>query len=296
MHQYTVVVAVANPATVAKLIHTSALIAEEHDGRLLATSVVPSPDEGPGKPAHLEDAFGSAQNLVERAEHAAQAHGLTCESRVAVAQHIHEAIASVAEGADADLLVIGMSEGAHPTLAQSDIDFDRIVDAVAAHAPCNVLVAKFRNGLHFDRVLVPVESATDLSLTRQIIVPLYHQAGADVDFVHFAPTAAETEKALEQVNGWLNEASLDDCGSALVKVAPSPTAGIVHASDAYDVVVLGTPPLHMLKRQLLGSLAEQVVQEAHCTTLVLRSAGGPGSLFSGHPRPPRFCCQQEQDS
>ena len=276
VHQYTVVVAVANPATVAKLIQTSALIAAEYDGRLLAVSVVPSPDEGPGKPAHLDDAFGHAQNLVERAEHAAQARGLECESRVAVAQHIHEAITSVAEGADADLLVIGMSEGAHRTLADHNTDFDRIVDAVAAHAPCNVLVAKFRNGLHFDRVLVPIESSTDLSLTRQIVVPLYHQAGANVDFVHFAPTAAESQEALDQLNGWLNEASLDDYGSAVIRAGSTPTAGIVHVSDAYDVVVVGTPPLHTLRRKLLGSLAEQVVQEAHCTTLVMRSAGESG--------------------
>ncbi len=273
VHQYTVVVAVANPATVANLIHISALIAAEHDGRLICTSVVPSPDEAGEEPGPCGDAFTNAQDLVKRAQHAAQARGLESECRVAVGQHIHEGINNVAEAYDADLLVIGMSQHLHPTLTQSDLDFDRIVDAVAAHAPCNVLVARFEEDLRLDRALVPVARSTDPRLAREIIVPLYHQAGAEIDFVHFASAHEQTQEALDELNAVLNNAALDSYGRALVKISSDPAAGIIHASEAYNVVVVGTPPLHTLRRQLLGSLAEQVVQAAHCTTLVMRTAG-----------------------
>ncbi len=273
VHQYTVVVAVANPATVGELIETSAVIAKQHNGRLIATSVVPSPDEPEGESRHPEEAFSQAQNLVERAQHAAQARGLECERRVAVGQHIHEGITTVAEAYDADLLVIGMSERAHPTLAQCDLDFDRIVDAVAAHTSCNVLVAKFRGNLRFDRVLVPVARSTHLGLAREIIVALHHQVGAHIDFLHFAPTETAVPKALGRLQKWLNDAGLDGYGRALVKTASDPAEAIISASDAYDVVAVGAPPLHTLQRQLLGSLAEQVASTVHCTTLVMRTAG-----------------------
>ena len=275
VHQYTVVVAVANPATVGELIETSAVIAKQHNGRLIATSVVPSPDEPEGESGPPQEAFSKAQNLVERAQHAAQARGLSCERRVAVGQHIHEGLTTVAEAYDADLLVIGMSERVHPTLARSDIDFDRIVDAVAAHAPCNMLVAKFRGNLRFDRVLVPVTHSTHLGLAREIIIALYHQAGADIDFNQFAPTETGVAEALGQLHRWLNDAGLDSYGHSLVNIAPEPAEAIISASDAYDVVAVSTPPLHALQRQLLGSLAEQVVSTAHCTALVMRTAG-PG--------------------
>jgi nucleotide-binding universal stress UspA family protein len=263
---------VANPETVAKLANVATLMAIERQGRLVCASVVPSPDdERPSE--HHHDAFSSAQTLVERGAQTAQARGVECDRRVAVGEHIHEALAHIADAEDADLLVMGMSECAHPTLLECDLDFDRIVDAVAAHAPCNVLVAKFRDGMHFDRALVPVSRSTPVGLAREVVVAFHHQAATDIDFVYFAPTEELIQPALDELNHRLKDAELDHYGRALVKVSPNPANGIVHASDGYDLVVVGTPPLHVLRRQLLGSVAERVIQEAHSTTLVMRTVG-----------------------
>jgi len=253
---YTVVVALANPANVGELVHIAALVAAEHNGDLVATSIVHSLEEDGSASTPDPDAFSNAQTLVQRAQDAAEARGVPCQRRVAIAQHIHEGIAIITEAQEANLLVMGMSEQLHPSLETSEIEFDRIVDAVAAYVPCNILVAKFRDGARLDRVLVPVANYTDLSMAREVIIPLYHQA----------------QQARRELVQWLAEADLADCGEVTVQPSDKPAEGIIRASEAYDLVVIGTPPLHKLKQQLLGSVAEQVIDNVHCSTLVMRAA------------------------
>jgi len=269
---YTVAVALANPANIPKLIHLAALIATEYSGRLVVTSVVPAPDEEAPASGHDPDAFDKAQSLVQRGYEAALARGLQCERRVAVGQHIHEGIINVAEGHQANLLVMGMSESPHPSLAASDIEFDRVVDAVSAHAPCNVLVAKFRDGMHFDSALVWVSDHIDFRMAEQVIVPLHHQAGVEIEFVSFAASQQQVRPARIQVNQSLEEAGLTGYGHLTVQVGEETADALIEASKSYDLILLGTPPLHQLERRLLGSVAEQVVHNAYCTTLVMRPA------------------------
>jgi len=268
--EYTVAVALSNPANVPKLVHIAALIATEHSGRLVVTSVVPAPDEKP--PAVGSDAFDRAQTLVQRGYEAATARGLHCDRRVAVGQHIHEAIINIADGHQANLLVMGMSESAHPLLEASDIAFDRIVDAVSAHAPCNVLIAKFRDGMHFDTALVSASHHVDFKMAEQVIVPLRHQTGVDINFVTFAASQRRVRQARAQLSQWLAEAGLAEYGHVTVKLGKQTADALIEASKTYDLIVLGTPPLHQLERRLLGSVAEQVVHNALCTTLVMRGA------------------------
>ncbi len=270
MPEYTVAVALSNPANVPKLIHIAALIATEHSGGLVVTSVVPAPDEEALASGHDPDAFDKAQSLVQRGYEAALARGLQCERCVAVGQHIHEGIVNVAEAHQANLLVIGMSESAYPLLEASDIEFDHVVDAVSAHAPCNVLVAKFRDGMHFDSALVWISHHVDLQMAKQVIVPLHHQAGVDIEFVNFAASQRQAERARAQTDQWLEEAELTGYGHVTIQLGEPTADAIIQASKAYDVVIIDTPPLHQLERQLLGTVAEQVVHNALCTTLVMR--------------------------
>jgi len=270
---YTVVVALANPANVGELIHIAALVAAEYDGKLVATSVVHSLEEDGSASTPDPDAFSRAQTLVQRAQDAAKARGVECQKHVAIAQHIHDGIANITEAQEADLLLMGMSEHLHPSLEASEIEFDRIVDAVAAHVPCNVLIAKFRDDTRLDRALVPVTDYTDLSMAREVVIPLHHQAGTDIHFLAFAPSQQDPQQARQELAQWLAEADLADYGEVRVQTSDEPAEGIIRASETYDLIVIGTPPLHKLKQQLLGSVAEQVIGNAQCSTLVMRAAG-----------------------
>ncbi len=270
MPKYTVAVALSNPANVPKLIHLAALIAIEYGGELVVASIVPAPDED-GGPADA-DVFDKAQSLVQSACEAATARGLPCDRHVVVGQHIHEGIVNVAEGHQANLLVMGMSESPSSLHEAPDTEFDRMVDAVSAHAPCNVLMAKFRDGMHFDNALVGISDHIDFAMAQQIIVPLHHQAGVEIEFVSFVTSKQQVEQTHTQVKQSLEEAGLTDCGRLTVQVTQETADALIEASKSYDLLLIGTPPLYQLKHRLLGTVAEQVVHNAYSTTLVMRPA------------------------
>ncbi len=270
MSSYTVVVGVANPHTVSRLMHVACLLAQQFAGQIMVTSVVPPAGEARATD-NQQDPMSEADQILEQALDYAQTQQITCDSTVLVARQIHEGIIDVADAQQADVILVGFSEGPAPSL-QQDENFDRIIDALATHSPCHLLVAKFRNGQQFDKVLVPVAGELDFASTSELATALYHQEGASVDFVHFTPSVQEAEQKSQQLHDWLEASGAAQWSSAAMEVSDEPAQAIIDASAGYDAVIVGTPPLHTLRRQLFGSLGEQVANHAACTTFLVRSA------------------------
>ncbi len=268
MDDHVIVVAVSNPQTAPRLVYTASLVAREYEGRIVVTNVVPLA-AGAASDEQRAGRTTKAYELVERAEGWARNWGVPCESVVSLGEQVHEVIVDVAVAQRAELIVAGFSERDEPSL-QQDEEFDRIIDALAARAPCHLLVARFRNGERFSRALVALGSERNLALTRGIVTSLHHQAGTAIDFLNFVPDADRVEGARQEVAGWLEAAGLAECGAIRVEVSDSPHAAIVEASREYDVVIVGTPPLLSLRRRLFGSAAEYVADNARCTTFLVR--------------------------
>ncbi len=268
MDDHAIVVAVANPDTVSRLMYTASIVARESEGRIVVTNVVPLA-AGAASDRQRAERMTRAYELVEHAEDCARNWGLPCESVVSLGEQIHEVIVDVAVAQQAELIVAGFSERDEPSL-QQDEEFDRIIDALAAHASCDLLVARFRNGERFERALVALGSERNLGLTKSIVASLHHRAGAAIDFLKFVPDAGAVEGSRQEVAGWLEAAGLGGCGTIRVEISDNPDAAIVEASREYDVVIVGTPPLHSLRRRLFGSAAEYVADNALCTTFLVR--------------------------
>ncbi len=268
MNSYTIVVAVANPNTVDRLMHTACLIATQFAGRIMVTTVVsPTQPVSPSGDAPA-NRISQADQLLQQALDYAKMQEVACESTISLARQIHEGIVEVASAQQAHLVVVGFSQ--HDQLTWQPDNFDRIIDAIAAHSPCHLLVANFRNGEKFERVLVPIASQFNLDLTKDIVIALHYQGSATVDFVHFAASEEQVEHITEELAQWLDTAGVADCGTVRVQVNPKPAQAIVQASQDYDAVIVGTPPLHTLRRRLFGSIAEQVANDAACTTYLVR--------------------------
>ena len=268
MNPYTIVVGVANLQTLPRLMHTACLMAKQFGGRIVVASVVP-PATGDSSDSLSADPMTQADQLLGEALATAQTYGVACDSTISLARQIHEGIVDVAVAHQAKVILVGFSERQDQSLQQQD--YDRVIDALAAHSPCHLLVAKFRDGKRFNKVLVPVASELNLRLTSDIVTTLHHQAGASIDFIRFAPTAQEAEGSSQELGHWLEEAGVADCGTVTVDVTPEPTEAIVEASRNYDALIVGTPPLHALRRRLFGSVAEHIVNHAACTAYLVRS-------------------------
>ena len=128
MQGHDVVVALSNPANVARLVRLGCLMVNEFDGTVVGATVVtvnqeldPS-DDSP-------DRMGKANDLLAAAEEVAGEMGSRCEGRLALSRGIGEMLDELAEAHDAKAIIMGYSERPHPSAAEK---FERVIDDVAA--------------------------------------------------------------------------------------------------------------------------------------------------------------------
>lgn len=271
MQQHDVVVALSNPANVARLVRLGCLVANEFEGTVVGVTVVTvnhkmAPDDA------SPDRMSKANDLLDAAEATANEMGSRFEGRLALNRDIGEMLDEVAEAQSAKAIILGYSKRPHPSGTDN---FERLIDDVAAHSHCNLVVAHFKDRCEtYRKVLVPVATRINMDVRRDLIAALRNQAEAEINLVHFARDTDEAEGTCEDLEDWLAERGVSDWVAARVDIHADPKQAIVDASGDYDAVILGTPPLQMVRRRLFGSIPEFVAENADCTTLLVRQPEG----------------------
>lgn len=268
MSAYNVVVGVSNPATVARLVRVAAILAREYGGQVTAVAVVEMTDQEPPPGGTQHDRMSAGYELLNTAERVAGECGVPYQGRIAVGRPVAEVLDEVAQAQHARLIVVGYSN-AESTRPHSE-DFDRLIDEIADHASCDLLIARFRGPERFARVLAPVSGRLSMDIRREFLLALHRQFGARVEIVHFACSAEEGAVMQEELARWLAEREVHDLVELRVDVHPDPAAAIEAASADYDAVVLGTAPLYEVRRRYFGAVAEHVADHAACSTFLLR--------------------------
>ncbi len=270
MSDYTVVVAMANPQNVPSLMTLGCMMAQEFDGRVVGVTVVQMDYAAPDPDPECHDRMSRAYDILSAAEEIAEKRNVEFDGRLAVGREVHEILDDVAEAERAKLIIVGYSERQHPR--GDDSDFDRLIDEIAAHAPCDLAVARMRTPLKLDRVLVPVRTALNLDVRRDFVTAMHHVFGSEVDLIHFACSEEEVERLHDELEQWLIHRGVWDWVHLMVDVHDDPAQAIVDVSPKYDAVVLGTSPLHEVRRKYFGAVPEYVASHAKCSTFLLRTA------------------------
>ncbi len=268
MDNYTVVVGLGNPDNVDRLMHIGCMLANEYDGRVEAVTVVEMDCEAPEMTEDCHDRMSRAYGILDAAEAEAARHDAAYDGHLAVGREVAHVLDEMAEATDAALIIVGFSEREHPR--GDGAEFERLVDEIAHHAPCNLLVARFKGNPRYDRVLAPVRARLNLDVRRDLVVALQDQLGSDIDVVHFACNAHEAEEMTHKLQHWLAERNVRDRTNLRVEVREDPAEAIVEASADYDLVLLGTAPLHEVRRRYFGAVPEHVAEHASCSTFLVR--------------------------
>ena len=269
MSEYTVVVGLGNPENVDRLMRIGCMMANEYDGRVEGLTVVDMDCEAPESTQDCHDRMSRAYEILDMAEEAAEACGTDFEGHLAVGREVANVLDEMAAATGAELIIVGFSERLHPRGDSSD--FHRLVDEIAAHAPCNLLVARFVGETRYERVLVPVRERMNLDVRRDLVLALQDQFGSHVEVVHFASSESEAERMHGELEGWLGERGVSDHVKLRVEVREDPAAAIVEASANYDLVVLATAPLYEVRRKYFGPVTEHVANHAVCSTFLVRT-------------------------
>jgi len=269
MSEYTVVVGLGNPENVERLMCIGCMMANEYGGRVEGVTVVDIDCEAPEATPECHDRISRAYGVLETAGNMAEHCDAEFEGHLAVGREVAAVLDEMAEATDAELIVVGFSERDHPRGGGSD--FHRLVDEIAHRAPCSLLVARFVGDVSYERVLVPVRARLNLDVRRHLVVALQDQFHSAVDVVHFACNESEVEAKHDDLEEWLSERGVWDRVNLKVEVHQDPAQAIVEASESYDLVVLGTAPLHEVRRKYFGAVPEYVANHAACSTFFVRT-------------------------
>ncbi|MBX0296139.1 universal stress protein [Haloarcula nitratireducens] len=270
----TLLVPVANPETVERLLDTAIDIARGQSMRVVVLHVVEVPPQIPlsAGDSLLEDDGEEVRLLDEAVEQATDAD-VAVESRMRYARDVATGIVGAADVHDADALLVGWR--GRPR--RRNIILGSFLDRILGEAPCDVFVKRIRTpSRDVDSILVPVAGGSHCELAVELAGTIASQRDAVVHLLHVThpdadeSTQEDTSALLQNYGSSLSER---DVKTESTTLQSDHVAGAITDETAnHDLTVLGATRDPFLKRKLVGSVAEGVGRAAASSTILTRKA------------------------
>lgn len=151
-------------------------------------------------------------------------------------------------------------------------EFQRVIEAVAAEAPCQVIVARFAGIVHTERILVPITDDAELSTVGNVVRALGSVGNHRITLFRLAqPGSTEDELniSLYSLKAWAEKENLSPPVEFRVERSEARLGTILHEAAEHDLLVMAATQLKGLSRLFVGSLAEDVVQHSKKTMLIV---------------------------
>lgn len=270
----TLLVPIANPETVDRLMDTALDIARERSMRILAIHVVEVPPQVPlSEGRAVLDANGAEEKLLEYASERIAVADVEGETRMRYARDVATGIVSAVGDSQADTLLLGWR--GRPR--RRDIVLGGFIDSILADAPCDVFVKRIRSSSpEIGSILVPVSGGPHEELTLDLAGIIAAQHDASVHLVNVLPPNASEEREQQGTS------RLSDCATRLgerdlsvetLLVESDHIAGaLTDESSNHDLTILGATEKPLLKRKIVGSVAEGVGRSAASSVILARRA------------------------
>lgn len=270
----TLLVGVANPATIPRLMGLAADLALQTKTPIVVTNVVVVPGQIGLSAVKDSPMVRAARQLLSQAIRAASGRKVKVRGVVEVAREPSEGMVAAAESQKAQALLVGYSDQGTGS-ASAERAFDRIMHRVARAAACDLVVAKFRSEKK-EKVLVPVAGGgTNLRLTGALAKGLAESRDAEIQFLHVTAPDKDAQEAERQVTVLLEQKGLKDLGPLEVVSSDDPVATILERCKDYDVAIVGTDARASIAEAIFGSPAEDIADQAPCTVLLVRAVPQP---------------------
>jgi len=265
---YRITVAVANPANALDLVRNTYRLARSKDARVELLHMVPVPPLAPLADAERYMLEGK-EGVVEAMLYLAPMFPLSTTLRYC--RNPARGIVSAVRERRADLLILGW----HGAVRGGVFQLGSTVDPVIERAPCDVVVMKDCGGdRSFRRVLVPLAGGPNGALALEIASILAEGEASEI--VAFT---VNTGRARFDVDAFVreNEGRLAG-GAGRVSTAAvrarDVVGSILREAESYDLVVLGSTRVPVLRRLSSPPVPETVARTCAKPLVMVKAAGG----------------------
>ena len=270
----TLLVPVANPETVERLLDTAIDVARGQSMRIVLVHVVEVPPQIPlSSGDSLIDEGGAEEQLLDDAVEQAADADVAVESRLRYARDVATGIVGAVDVHDADALIVGWR--GRPR--RRDIILGSFLDRILGEAPCDVYVKRIRSpSSSIESILVPVVGGPHCELAVALAGTIATQHDATVHLLHVThPDADDSiqEDSAALLRDYDSSLSDMDISVASTTLRSDHVAGAITDETAdHDLTVLGATRDPFLKRKLIGSIAEGVGRAAASSVILTRRA------------------------
>jgi len=197
----------------------------------------------------------------------ARSLGYELDTRLVVDESVAQGILTLAHQVKTWAIILG-----HPREATLQ-EFNRVVEAVADKAPCQVIVVRLSGVLHTERILVPVIDMANLKMLAGVVRALSGVGKHVITLFRMVPSDAfeeEVEEAEEEFLEWIDDENLTPFVSCRAVATEARLEAIVAEAKAHDLIVMAASQTRGLRRLFIGSLAEDVAEKCRNPMLIVR--------------------------
>lgn len=265
--QDVLMVPVANPETVDRLLDTAIDVARERSMTVVPIHVVEVPAQLPLSEGDRLVDEEQRQILDDAADRCAAA-GIEADTRMRYARDVATGIVGAVDEHGVDVLLMGWR--GRPR--RRDIVLGSFLDRVIGEAACDVFVKRIqRPPSDTESILVPIADGPHCTLSVELAATIAAQRDASVRLLHVLQGDAPEEDAIELLERYTDP--FDERGiEREVDVVRNDHVGgaITDATAHHGLTILGATREPFLRRKLVGSVAEGVGRSAASQVILTR--------------------------
>lgn len=268
---FRILVTLANPQNVTKLIDMAAAIAKKKNGEIVALRVGLVPEQMP--PAFEEDAFIEQERpILEVAHQCAKAHKVPITSLLRIGHNPARAILETARERDCDLIVMGWKGY---TKSSKKI-LGEITDAVVANARSDIMLAKFVGNRPLQKFLLPTAGGEHARQAEQYTAPLVEASQGALTICSVVQPGTdgllqtEVTQRLSQAVTRVQAGSGIQANSEIIQHASITDAILEHANN-YDAIVVGATGRGLLPKLLFGQIPENIAKRSDRAVILVKT-------------------------
>lgn len=257
-----VLVGLANPATMPRLLKTARALASVTGGEVVPLCVFGCP---PPQDTEAEDAFANP------AAHACREMGLPLP-RHTESSSVEEGIVKAVHEAGAEMLLLGYA----PQFDTKDKrkSLSRIVARVARRVECDLVVADFGIPEEIKRVLVPLATDINLGPISRLARALSLHPDAEVTLARILPQGTDVaghDEAARQLRLAAEACGVLSTARFYIATHADVVEALVSLAQEHDAMILGAPQARSFTERLFGTVTDHVLQWTRCNVFIVRS-------------------------
>ncbi len=268
--RFRVLVPIANPENMERLLRLAAALAKEKDGELLVLRVLTLPEQL--SPTQFDTSELEEQKEVLReARRICEELGIPSHGLIRVGHNVARAILETSTERHCSLTVLGWK--GHSRSREKILG--NIVDATVKYADTDIMLVKFVGDEPIRNILLPTAGGEHARWAEQYCATIAGAVNGKVTVCRVVPEEepesqiGEHQAMLREAVGRIAEKSGFEIESKLVR-DDSISEGIIGAASDYDAVIVGATRKSIYPQILFGTIPEQIAKGANKTVIMVK--------------------------